>query len=329
MGKLLPAATSNVRYAFLLMAFLGALFGMPVQAGDSPLALCVECHQSEGALAAQLPRIEGQHAEYLAREIEHFQDAHREGFPMRIIASTLPRAQIKAIASELAARPWDRRPELFDSIAAKAGAPLASALACSGCHGPAFRGAAAVPRLAGQNPEYLARQLRAFDHGHRQLSLPEAAVSMKGLSAAETHALAHYLASLDGDIHLGWLRGHWCSASASDRSEAWWSDARGGLLVGMQRDLSDARPASFVFGRIEIGAGNAVYHYQASGRPALTFTLIEAGERFAVFSNPKNSYPRRLRYQRNGDVLKAELDDGRGDAVLSFAWMPQCTGAAL
>lgn len=329
MSDLLLATTTIVRYAFLLMVFLGALFGTPVQAGESPLAMCVECHQSKGALAAQLPRIEGQHAEYLAREIEHFQDAHREGFPMRIIASTLPRAKIKAVASELAARPWDRRPQLFDPIAAKAGAPLASALACSGCHGPAFRGAGAVPRLAGQNPEYLARQLRAFDHGHRQLSLPEAAVSMKGLNATETDALAHYLASLDGDIHLGWLRGHWCSASASDRSEAWWSDARGGLLIGMQRDLSDARPASFVFGRIEIGAGNAVYHYQASGRPAVTFKLIEAGDQFAVFENREHRDLRRMRFQRKGDVLQAELGHGSGDTVLNFEWMPQCTGADL
>lgn len=319
----------TLRWILVAGAALGIGFETMAATAQDQAADCIDCHRTRGNLGAQLPRIEGQHAAYLARELGRFRDTHRKNLPMQIVASALTRDQLQALAAELAARPWDPKPQRTDAAAATAGSPLAAALACSSCHGPTFRGAHLVPRLAGQNPEYLARQLRAFDSGHRELSLPEAALSMKGLNAAEINALAHYLSSLDGRVNLDWLAGSWCSQSSTQRSEEWWTPARGGLLLGLHRDLDGAGLLSgFEFLRIEIGDGVAVYHAQPGGRPPVPFQLVEAGAAYAVFTNPEHDYPRRLRYQRFDRTLRATVDDGAGGEALKFEWTLDCATAA-
>ncbi len=294
------------------------------------MTACVDCHQNRGALAAQLPRIEGQNAEYLAQELRRFRTAHRKGFPMQAMASALSNDDVQSLATELAARPWDTRPQRIDVIAAREGPALTSALACSGCHGASFRGAALVPRLAGQNPEYLARQLRAFDQGHRKLSLPAAALSMHGLSDAEIHAIAHYLAGLDGEIHLDWLAGHWCNRSATAPSEVWWSTAQGGLLIGMHRGTEGAGPsAPFSFMRIEASDNAAVYYEQPSGRPALSFNLVEASPRHAVFASADQREERgSIRWQRLDRSLQATWESGGGNARWQMQWTADCVDQA-
>lgn len=292
-------------------------------AGETPVQACLECHRKSDA-GLPLPWIEGQHAAYLARELARFHDAHRKGFPMQIQAEALSPAQIDSLSSELAARPWPGTPPRTVAGSVAAGAPLAAALACGSCHGPVFRGGATVPRLAGQNPEYLARQLRAFGQGHRELTLPQAARSMKGLREDEIVALASYLGSLDGHVDLHWLAGRWCSDTPGRWSEEWWTDARAGLMLGLHREVDEGRLAGFEFLRIEIDDGAAVYQAQPGGKQAVPFPLVEAGPSYAVFANPDHDYPKRLRYQRRGNALKASVDDGLGGQILHFDWTRDC-----
>lgn len=289
---------------------------------------CISCHRDQGSLGPQLPLIEGQNVEYLVQQIANFREAHRKGFPMQVLAGALPQAELQALASELHGRPWPTTPQRVDAASAQAGQPLAAALGCSGCHGPSYRGSGVIPRLAGQNAEYLARQLRAFNEGHRPLLLPQAALSMKGLSAAETNALAHYLASLDGKVHLDWLAGNWCSQNAGGNSEEWWVEARGGLMLGMHRDTREGRASGFEFLRIEIGDGTAVYQAQPGGRPPVPFQLVESGSRYAVFSNPQHDFPKRMRYQRVGNKLSAAVDDGLGNDAVKYEWTRNCATQA-
>ena len=78
-------------------------------------------------------------------------------------------------------------------------------LACGTCHGPGLRGLAeigrtgiAAPRLAGQHPIYLARQLYLFKDGSRngmtsKLMMP----AVMNLNDADILAISAYLASMD------------------------------------------------------------------------------------------------------------------------------------
>ena len=40
----------------------------------------------------------------------------------------------------------------------------------------------------------------------------------------------------------------------------------------------------------------------------MRFTLTEQGEDFVVFSNPDNDFPTHIRYERDGDGLRARID---------------------
>ena len=69
--------------------------------------------------------------------------------------------------------------------------------ACSSCHGPALKGALAIPPLAGRSPSMLFRQLYDIKHGSR--SGPAVAAMMpvvQFLSETDMRDVAAYLASL-------------------------------------------------------------------------------------------------------------------------------------
>jgi cytochrome c553 len=70
------------------------------------------------------------------------------------------------------------------------------AIACARCHGfdGQADGSGAFPKLAGQFPQYLAKQLRAYASGVRQNALMEPIA--KGLKDAEIDGVTQYYASL-------------------------------------------------------------------------------------------------------------------------------------
>ncbi len=68
---------------------------------------------------------------------------------------------------------------------------------CTVCHGADLRGLGPVPRLAGNSPSYIARQLYDMQSGHRAgLWMPLMAPVVAGLSAGDVLAAAAYLGSL-------------------------------------------------------------------------------------------------------------------------------------
>ena len=82
-------------------------------------------------------------------------------------------------------------------LPAQAGTPAAPAAAttCVACHGAQGAGSASgVPRLAGQNAQYLEHALSTFKAGTRTSSIMQAVAS--GLSDAEMHDLAIWFAGL-------------------------------------------------------------------------------------------------------------------------------------
>ncbi|MBU6513978.1 MAG: cytochrome c4 [Betaproteobacteria bacterium] len=142
---------------------------------------CAACHGIDGnASGPQFPKLAGQDASYLERELEHFRPA-RAGAPAARLSPVM-----NPIAQGLSAQ--DRRDlaAYFASCRLKpALAPQASELAegariwrggivgrrvpaCAACHGADGHGIPPLyPSLAGQWSEYLVSQLRAFRDGTR------------------------------------------------------------------------------------------------------------------------------------------------------------------
>ena len=163
----------------------------------APLETCLSCHVNEDTPAAP-PRITGQHADYLRIQLSRFRDEHRSSFPMSAYAQGLSEAESAEFANALSVLPWVSWAGEVDDRLRQWGAQRVEQLQCQACHGEAFTGTGSLPRLAGQNPHYLARQIRGFGRGHRYHPPTGIGSRMVNVAFDEAQAIAHYLSSLDG-----------------------------------------------------------------------------------------------------------------------------------
>lgn len=82
---------------------------------EAGVAACASCHAGDGVAGVLAPRIEAQHAGYLAKQLEDFRAGGRANDPegrMRTVAAALSDAEIAAVASYAASlgRPKGARP---------------------------------------------------------------------------------------------------------------------------------------------------------------------------------------------------------------------------
>lgn len=161
-----------------------------------PLGQCLACHRP-GNPAAAVPLIAGQNEGYLRNQLRSFRERHRDGFPMPAFTVDLDDRALGAYAGRIAALPWEPLGDPVGSeLALSAGAEAAERHDCGSCHGPAFLGADEIPRLAGQNRAYLARQLSDFAREGRHHPPVGTGARMYHLDEGEVAALATWLASL-------------------------------------------------------------------------------------------------------------------------------------
>jgi cytochrome c553 len=158
-------------------------------AGGATVADCVDCHRPRAPGSGEVPIIAGQRAEYLAQQLAQFAERHRDSFPMREIAQGV---DAQRIAAELAAMPWPERRRTAQPRAERVrAANLVRGAGCASCHERSFGGRDAAPRLAGQEPGYLARTLDQFASGERIHLVQDPILAWR---AADRRAVAAWLA---------------------------------------------------------------------------------------------------------------------------------------
>jgi len=165
--------------------------------------VCGACHTSDGSrgLAAN-PILQGQHPEYLVKQLMDFKSGKRENAIMLGMASTLSEADMRDVAAFYASKQAKpgfaknkdtvRRAEsIYRGGIAETQVP-----ACSGCHTPNGAGIPSqFPGLAGQHAEYAEAQLLAFRDGLRKNGPIMTGVAAR-LSDKDIKALADYMAGL-------------------------------------------------------------------------------------------------------------------------------------
>jgi len=164
---------------FLCLAFLLPAFaqGADTEAGKANYGTCIACHgaNAQGNPALNAPALAGQSADYLAREITHYQSGVRGadardtlGRQMQGMAATLATPEAVAnVAAYIASLPAG---DGGDAAAhdTRNGEVQYNA-SCGACHGANAQGNPALnaPNLATLDEAYLRRQYTNFQQGIR------------------------------------------------------------------------------------------------------------------------------------------------------------------
>ena len=176
---------------FVLSLLAGSAQAADINAGKAKSMLCAGCHGNAGvSKSAMFPSLAGQSATYIETQLKNFKSAARENSTMNAMAKDLKDNDMQNLAAYFASLP--SKSAGGDSALAKTGKEKAAM--CMGCHGDELQGNGQFPKLAGQHPDYLARQLADFKSGVRKAGHMNAIA--KTLSDEDIKALAEYLGSL-------------------------------------------------------------------------------------------------------------------------------------
>lgn len=164
--------------------------------GKKKFYTCVGCHGIEGYANTyptyQVPRIGGQHAEYVVSALKTYQAGERPHASMQGNAITLSNEDLEDIAAYVAAF---RAVNVSLPVSGDIAAGKTKSQACAGCHGedgnsPAGSG---FPRLAGQYESYIVKTLRDYKSGKRKNPMMNGIAA--SLSAADMENIGAYYAS--------------------------------------------------------------------------------------------------------------------------------------
>ena len=202
----------------LLLLMIAFAFSAPVLASDAKPAapkadaakgqtiatqICVACHSVDGSRGLPAnPILQGQHPEYLVKQLHDFKSGARNNAIMKGFATTLSDQDMRDVSAFYASK--TAKPgfatnldtvRLAESIY-RGGIADRRIAACAGCHSPNGVGIPVqYPRVSGQHSEYSEAQLIAFRSGLRANSLQMSGVAAK-LNDREIKALADYMAGL-------------------------------------------------------------------------------------------------------------------------------------
>lgn len=187
---LAPAfVTASIAIALALPAVLRA--EADPERGGQLAYTCYGCHGIPNYKNVyptySVPRLEGQHPEYLALALQGYRSGERSHSTMHSQAADLSDQDMQDIAAFLAGVP------LKPGSPPEGKAPAKAQELCTSCHGPDGVGITPqYPSLSGQHADYLERTLRDYRDGGRKNPLMAAFVT--DLSDEDIKALAEYYA---------------------------------------------------------------------------------------------------------------------------------------
>jgi cytochrome c553 len=132
-----------------------------LEKGEVLAAPCAKCHGKEGnSTTPGTPSLAGQQPHYLATAIQEYHRGERGSAAMKSIVRNASPLEVESMALYFASRSPAKRtaPPFGDPTA---GEPRTAM--CGGCHGlRGVSGDASTPTLAGQDPQYLLRSIKAY-----------------------------------------------------------------------------------------------------------------------------------------------------------------------
>lgn len=209
--SLLPLLAAGFSFlAFAADAPKAVTRGDPVRGQPIASTVCAACHGPDGnSPAAANPKLAGQHADYLFKQMRNFKAAggkppERVNAVMNGMIAPYSEEQMRDLAAYFASqKPVGEKAKNRDTVELgqklyRAGNAEKGLPACAACHGPAGAGMPAqYPRIGGQFADYTEAQLKAFREGSRAND-PARMMRMVAIKMtdAEIRAVSDYVAGL-------------------------------------------------------------------------------------------------------------------------------------
>jgi len=150
-----------------------AIYKGDVKAGQEKSTMCASCHGADGnSPIAIYPKLAGQSASYLAKQLADFKSGNRIDPIMAGMAAALSDQDMNDLATYFAVQTSTAGQVEGSDVGRKlyfGGDVTKGITACVACHGVKGKGMAQAgfPALAGQNTAYLKKQIASFRDGSR------------------------------------------------------------------------------------------------------------------------------------------------------------------
>lgn len=176
-----------------------------VEQGRGQAWSCASCHGDAGQGSLSTPRLSGQPADYLKKQLHDFASGLRMNESMAVVAKGLSESEIEKVSRYYAQ--IDLRSTSMPTLGgdlvrgktlAQQGDWKTNVPACFSCHGLTGEGVApGFSALAGQKPDYIFAQLAAWHAGERKNS-PQALMDgiAQRMTPQDMRSVADYLGSL-------------------------------------------------------------------------------------------------------------------------------------
>ena len=175
----------------------------PARAEEIVQGKCFICHGTDGESSSPVfPRLAGQHASYVARQLGDYKAGRRKSSTMQPMVEDLSPADFQLLGAYFESRqPLAHKvddPELaqMGRFIFQRGNPYSGVAACATCHGAAGAGSETLPRLAGQHAQYTENQLKAFNKRERTNDNAVMHGIATKLTELELKAVASYISGL-------------------------------------------------------------------------------------------------------------------------------------
>lgn len=163
---------------------------------------CFLCHGAQGESTSEIfPRLAGQHAEYVAKQLEAYKNGSRKSTAMADMVSKLTSDEMLALGRYYEKMSLPREEAKDPQLAAMGryvyhnGNKFSGVPSCASCHGAGGEGAANLPRLATQFSGYLHTQLKSFNKRERTNDNTVMHVVAEKMTELEMAAVSEYLSS--------------------------------------------------------------------------------------------------------------------------------------
>jgi cytochrome c553 len=168
-----------------------------VSAGKEKAQACAACHGADGnSTAPNFPSLAGQNWRYIYMQLKDFKEGRRKDPTMSPMAANLSKQDMIDLGNYFAAQKLKPTSFKADDAKVKLGKAKSDEALCAMCHLAGFAGQNEIPRVAGQQHDYVVKQLKDFRAKNRTNDAGNMTSVSANLSDADIENLAQYISSI-------------------------------------------------------------------------------------------------------------------------------------